>query len=278
MRKVYDHLERLVEIPENPERIVSLVPSITETLFAFGLEGRIAGRTRYCIAPPEAKEVPVVGGTKDVKAEKILSLRPDLILAEKEETPRELVERLEKEVPLYVADVENFEEGIRLIRDLGEITGKRERAEEILSALEKEYARFREEREGIGRKVFERGKRGQESLTVAYLIWRKPNMAAGSSTFIDAMLRQMGLKNVFAGRQRYPVVSEAELQAAKPDLLFLSSEPYPFSPKHREEFQRMLPDSRIHFVDGAIFSWYGVRMLQAPSYFIRLLSEIVNPL
>lgn len=277
MRTVFDHLNRPVVLPERPERIISLVPSITETLFALGLQGRLVGRTRYCILPPEAKEVPIVGGTKDATAEKILSKSPDCIIAEKEETPKELVERLKQEAPVYVTNVESFEDGLRLIRDLGDITDQREKAEEILTAIRKEYTLYYEERDRIRSHAVKKGRKG-DVLSVAYFIWRKPYMVAGSSTFIDAMLNQLGLLNLFAGRERYPIVTAEEIRRKSPDLLFLSSEPFPFSQKHEAEFKRILPSARIIFVDGAVFSWYGVRMISAPSYFKSLLHEMIDSL
>lgn len=278
LRKVYDHLGRQVTLPDKPARIVSLVPSITETLFALGLRGSVVGRTRFCIFPEEVGKLPAVGGTKDASVEKILSLSPDLLIAEKEETPKELVEQLHDKLPVYVTHVESFDDGLRLIRDLGEIAKAEEKAEELLSNLQKAFDRFRMERDMLLRQGMEKGAWGEEGPAVTYLIWRKPYMVAGSTTFIDAMLHQLGVRNLFAGRGRYPVVTEAELSREEMNLLFLSSEPFPFSQRYEAEFRNLSPGAKIFYVDGSIFSWYGARMLSAPKYFKKLLREIIGTL
>ena len=111
------------------------------------------------------------------------------------------------------------------------------------------------------------------NLSVAYLIWRKPYMAAGKGTFIDSMLQKCGLNNSFA-LDRYPEINMDMLAEARPDVIFLSSEPYPFKQKHVEELKKVLPQAKIILVDGELFSWYGSRLLYAPAYFKSLINDI----
>jgi hypothetical protein len=108
------------------------------------------------------------------------------------------------------------------------------------------------------------------SLKAAYLIWRDPYMTVGHDTFIHDMLTRCGLKNIFADRTRYPTVTIEDLKHC--EVLLLSSEPFPFSQKHIDELQPLLPNAKIILADGEMFSWYGSRLLQAPSYF-RALSD-----
>ena len=108
----------------------------------------------------------------------------------------------------------------------------------------------------------------------AYLIWKEPYMTVGGDTFINDMLAKAGFQNVFAAKQRYPIITVEELQAANCELLLLSSEPYPFKQKHIDELQSHLPNAKILLADGEMFSWYGSRLLKAPAYFKKLRSQI----
>jgi iron complex transport system substrate-binding protein len=247
MQSFTDHLDRKVFIPSKPARIVSLCPSQTETLIALGLRDRMAGRTLFCIHPESVREIPSVGGTKNCKPEKILSMRPDLVIAEKEENTAELVASLDAEVPVFVTDVHDLDSALRMVRDLGMITGESQAGENLAAQIQKAI-------DALPQSALPR--------QVLYLIWQKPWMAAGNATFIGAMLRRIGLENVCINPQgRYPELSDAEITQLAPDVVLLSSEPFPFKEKHIESLQRLLPDSRILLTDGEIFSWYGARFL-----------------
>ena len=100
-----------------------------------------------------------------------------------------------------------------------------------------------------------------------YLIWRKPYMVAASGTFIDHMLGVLGVRNVFGGLSRYPAVTAEEIAARKPDFIFLSSEPYSFTDRHKAEFRKICPEARIVIVNGLLFSWYGSHLRYTPAYF-----------
>ncbi len=245
-----DDLGRPVRHPFPPRRLVSLCPSQTETLFALGLGERIVGRTRYCIHPGEqVSAVTEVGGTKQLQFDVIRALKPDLIIAEKEENRREDVAALEQEFPLFVTDVRDFKRALRMIRSIGRLCDRTGEAETLALRIENRWQQL---------------KPLPMPRSVAYLIWRKPWMVAGCDTHIDDVLKRCGLVNVFAMHAgRYPETTLEEIGQLVPEVVMLSSEPYPFTDTHVQEFAKRLPKSKVLRVDGETFSWYGARMLSA---------------
>ena len=258
MRSVSDQLHRTVTLPDRPERIISLIPSQTELLHELGLGERVVGITKFCVRPEEWFRTKArVGGTKQVHLDRVRALEPDLIIANKEENSREDIEALAQEFPVWVSDVRDLDQALDMVARLGDITGTTDRAGELVEQITAAF-------DGLVPL--------QPALSAAYLIWRDPWMAAGGDTFIDDMLQRCGLSNVFSGREgRYPAVSPAELAAADPDVVLLSSEPYPFGEKHLQEIGLLLPGVPVRLVDGEAFSWYGSRLLHAPAYFSGLL-------
>ena len=249
-----DHLGRKLNSPISPQRIISLCPSITETLFHLGLEEKIVGRTRFCIHPKEkVKSAVRVGGTKEIKFDRLHSLKPDLIISEKEENTPEMVAELEKKYPVFVSDVVDFESGLKMIKDLGNLTNSNEKANQLTENIKQNWLEL---------------PRFSRSPKTIYLIWKKPYMSIGSNTYIDDILSRLGMENVtksFSGR--YPEISLEKIQEFAPEYILLSSEPYPFKEKDIDEFKKILPNSKVLLVDGEMFSWYGSRMLFAPDYF-----------
>ncbi|WP_018620093.1 helical backbone metal receptor [Spirosoma luteum] len=244
-----------------PKRIISVVPSQTELLFDLGLDEEVIGITRFCIYPADkVKQKTLVGGTKTLNINAIHTLNPDFILANKEENTREQIEALQQRYTVHVTDVNTLPDALAMIREVGTLVGKRIEAEALANQIENALLPFPP----------------VPGLTVAYLIWRKPYMVAAAGTFIHAMLEQAGFQNAFAGQTRYPVVSADALKSAQPDLIFLSSEPYPFGQKHVAELQAICPSARIRLVDGEVFSWYGSRLLRASDYFRNLRTGIVT--
>lgn len=260
-RHFTDDLGRELTLPSwPPQRVVSLCPSQTETLIELGVP--VVGRTKFCIHPqPAVDSLPTVGGTKQVRDDAIQALRPDLIIAEKEEQTRDTVERLSEHYPVYVTDIRGLADVERSLRELGRLTGCETAADVLASQIDS---------------LFQQLPRLQTPVRVAYLIWRKPYMAAGADTFINALLERLGFTNVFAeaAKGRYPALEADELQAAQPDVLLLSSEPYPFTEKHLAEFQRLLPASKTMLINGESFSWYGSRLLARKSDFQDLLQSL----
>lgn len=246
-----------------PKRIVSLVPSQTELLHDLGLEEETIGITKFCIHPGEwFRNKTRVGGTKTVNKAIIDRLRPDLIIANREENVKEQVDELAAEYPIWVTDINNLEDALEMIRDIGELTNKREYAQLLADSISIRFNGLIEL------------KTKHKKLKTAYLIWKDPYMAAGGDTFINDMLNRCGLSNIFSHLSRYPEIMVSELQAANCQLLLLSSEPYPFKKAHIDELTAQLPGTNILLVDGELFSWYGSRLLRSPAYFKKLHSII----
>jgi len=261
MPACFDQLNREVSLPQTPKRIISIVPSQTELLFYLGLDEQVVGITKFCTHPHDkVKNKAKIGGTKQLNIQLIRELQPDLIIANKEENERSQVEALMDICPVWISDIHNLHDALNMTRSVGEITGKRAEADLLCNKISAAFNK-------LNKNVL--------NLHVAYLIWRKPYMAAGKGTFIDSMLQLCGLTNAF-DMDRYPEVSESMLINVKPDVIMLSSEPYPFNDKHIEEIKILLPHAKIILVDGEMFSWYGSRLLLAADYFISLIKLLNN--
>lgn len=261
-----DQLGRVIGINFPPRRIISLVPSQSELLWDLGLKGKLAGITKFCIHPEEMyRSVARVGGTKDINFAAIEKLKPDLIIANKEENEREQIERLSEKFPVWISDIYNLEDALTMMKEVGKITDKSSEAARIITEVRASFQSFKEDQHA----------RLHRLPKVAYLIWKNPYMAAGRNTFIDYMLSECGLLNVFTNENsRYPEISTQMLIEKKPDFIFLSSEPYPFKEKHIFELAEYLPDSKVRLVDGEMFSWYGSRLRQAFPYLSDLLQKL----
>jgi len=253
-----DQLGREVTLPHQPKRIISLVPSQTELLYYLGLDDAICGITKFCVHPlVKTASVLKIGGTKQLNIPLVKSLKPDLIIANKEENDRLQLEELH-EYPTYISDPNNLATALQMINDIGVMTGREKFARRLFDGISS---------------VFDGLHPLPQNLRVAYFIWRKPYMVAGKLTFINDMLQRCGFINAFE-QPRYPEVSAEELITINPDVVLLSSEPYPFKQKHVDELKAILPNAIIKLVDGEMFSWYGSRMLYAPAYFMKLINSI----
>lgn len=255
-----DQMGRRVNLPPQINRIVSLVPSQTELLFDLGMKDQVVGVTRFCVNPRAwTKTKTVIGGTKRVRMDLIEDLQPDLIIGNKEENNQDMILQLEQRYPVWMSDVNSIEDAYEMIFNLAGIFGKLPAAKSLIMAIQSAFASIQKPR---------------ESLKVAYFIWKDPYMVATSQTFIDEMIHLAGYENVFQSKNRYPEVTLAELAAVQPDLIFLSSEPFPFKEDHLVEFQAVCPETKILLVDGEFFSWYGSRLRLAPAYFSTLLHQL----
>ena len=257
-----DQLGREIKINTNsPPRIISLVPSQTELLFDLGLDEEIVGITKFCIHPKEKVALKTkIGGTKNLNIEKIKSLRPTLVIANKEENEKAQIEELAKHFPIWISDVTDLSRALEMISSVGQMTGKEKEAEELSNKISENFTLFAPLR---------------ETKTTAYLIWKTPMMVAGNGTFINDMLNRCGFKNCFETLPgHYPEITATQLQQANSELILLSSEPYPFKENHITEFKTLCPDSKIVLVDGELFSWYGSRLLHAPAYFKKLAERL----
>lgn len=252
-KKTYsDQMLREVEIIRPLRSIVSIVPSQTELLADLGLAYMVSGVTKFCVHPKDLKAAKtIVGGTKTLNFDTIRKLNPDLIIGNKEENTQAEIEALEKEFPVWMSDIHDLDSALEMIGMLGEILDVKHHSSSIAEKIRTEFRNLQP-------------LSGPRSAL--YLIWRKPFMAAGKNTFIDDCLKRCGFINCVT-EERYP---EVDLSALDPEVILLSSEPYPFREKHVAELQDCFPQADIKLVDGEFFSWYGSRLLKAPAYFQEL--------
>ena len=203
---------------------------------------------------------PAVGGTKTVDIDRIFALKPDLVIASREENTKEQVEALAEHLPVFVVDVNSYVDALRAVRDLGELTGRPEQAAALADCVDGAFYKLQPL---------------APPVTTAYLVWREPHMAVGGNTYIDSLMRRCGLANVCpAGDKRYPQIALAELARLSPRLVLLGSEPYPFDHADADEIRAVLPEAHVLLVDGEMFAWYGARMREAAGYLARLTGQI----
>jgi ABC-type Fe3+-hydroxamate transport system substrate-binding protein len=254
-----DQTGNRISVTAPPRKIVSLVPSQTELLYALGLDEQVAGITKFCIHPQHwFRHKKRVGGPKSIDIDTIKALQPDLILANKEENLKHEIEALATHCPVWVSDVGNLDEALQMIEQVGILTST-----EAKAVLINEHIRS----------GFKQLSTPVETSRAAYLIWQEPYMTVGSDTFIHAMMTHCGFLNIFGEQQRYPVITLDDIRNGQCEYLLLSSEPFPFKQLHADALQAVLPGIKIILVDGEMFSWYGSRLLQAPAYFETLLNQ-----
>ena len=254
-----DQMGRDLSAPFPPKRIISLVPSQTELLGHLGLDQEVVGITKFCLHPDSwRKSKAVIGGTKYFNFDVIHSLRPDLIIGNKEENYQEGIEKLGAHYPVWLSDVTTLKQALGMIQGIAELTGKEVEGINLINELRKSLSEIN---------PFS----GQRVL---YLIWRDPWMVAASGTFIHEMLAHAGFKNCLSNRERYPKLTSEDLGRISPDVIFLSSEPYPFKEKHINEIRSLCPNAKVVLVDGEMFSWYGSRLLHFTQYIEKLRTQL----
>jgi iron complex transport system substrate-binding protein len=242
-------------------RIVSLCPSITESLVALGLADALVGVTRYCVHPREALAgVPRLGGTKSPDLAAIRSAKPDLVFCNAEENRNEDIEALKREFAVDVSHPRTVAEIPGLLRHFGTVTGREERAREISLKVEEALERV------------EAGMRTPSSSAApprfryVYLVWKHPWMTIGPWTYIADLLRRVGgslsFEEKIFSESDYPVISESDVLAALPDVVILPDEPYRFRECDAAFWRERLPASRVLLVSGDDFCWHGVRTLR----------------
>ncbi|WP_054851621.1 ABC transporter substrate-binding protein [Olleya sp. ITB9] len=251
-----DQIGNTLNIDATPIRIISLVPSQTELLYDLGLEDSIVGLTKFCVHPIHLKkEKQIVGGTKQINLDKIKALKPDLILCNKEENTQAIVKDCQSICQVHVSDIFTIKDCVEVVNQYGQIFNKIDQAKVIVTKIEANVLDFNNYI------------KDKPTLKVAYFIWKDPWMVAANSTFINYLLELNKFENVYANLSRYPEVSIEELNNnLSTDLVLLSSEPYPFTDKHKTEFK----NTKTILVDGEYFSWYGSRLILAFNYFKQL--------
>ncbi|MDJ0838836.1 MAG: helical backbone metal receptor [Acidobacteriota bacterium] len=245
-------------------RVVSLCPSTTHLVFALGRGDCLVGVTRYCIHPAEAvAAVPKVGGTKNPDVAAIAELKPDLVLLNREENRREDWEAMAAlGLNCHLSYPRSPAEVTAMIGELGELLGAVQEAERMVQEIETARGEMQSQR--------------REPVSFAYLIWRKPWMTVNGETYISRLLCEAGGRNVFESVETlYPEVSAQQLAEYRPDMVLLSSEPFPFKTRHIAELAQAtgLSAERFHLVDGELCSWHGAMTAAGLAYAAELFSS-----
>jgi len=263
-----DQIGNVITLAQTPLRIVSLVPSQTELLFDLGLEASIVGITKFCVHPYHLKSTKtIIGGTKKVNAEKIRLLKPDIIIANKEENTEEIVAQMQDIAPVWLSNIVTVQDSLDMIAEFGKIFSVRTMARQWIDKI------------NYGLEDFNRFMADVPWQRSAYFIWKEPYMAAGNGTFINEMMKLNHFSNIYEGREgRYPevIVQKMRIQG-DPEVVLLSSEPFPFKDEDAFELGRHTHHAKTVFVDGEMFSWYGSRMVKAFAYFKQLQARVKEP-
>lgn len=247
-------------------RLISLCPSLTELVFDLDRGADLVGITEWCVHPADGvRTIEKLGGTKNPHVPRIVELAPDLVLMNEEENRREDADALARAgircLPTFPRDVQGTAD---MVRDIGVALDRTQRAEAIARDIEQRAERVRE------------SARGAPTVRFAYLIWRKPWMSVNADTFASTLLTQAGGTNVFANHPtRYPEITAQDLTTAAPDLVLLSTEPFPFKDVHKDELAQSTGLSRNRFViaDGEYLSWHGSRTPAGIDYAASLIQS-----
>jgi ABC-type Fe3+-hydroxamate transport system substrate-binding protein len=264
---ITDALGRLLQLPAPPQRIVSLVPSLTETLFAFGAGERLVGITDFCVEPAaEVAGLPKVRGTKNPNREAIRELQPDLILAAKEENRERDVAAFEAmSLPVYVTDMRSMADVVTQCAALADLLEVAASAAPLIDEL----------RELIAEAEARLQRRTKRRYLLAF-IWRDPWMAVGADTYADDVLRLAGAINLAHELPgRYPRADLEDFLDLDPELILLPGEPYAFSDEDVLELASFgdeeFPGPRIALCDGMALTWPGPRSADALRLFTTIL-------
>jgi ABC-type Fe3+-hydroxamate transport system substrate-binding protein len=266
---IADDLGFKLELEYRPERIVSLVPSWTETLFAFGLERAIAGVTRYCVAPPETASIAKIGGTKNPDIKAIGEIAPDLVIANAEENRREDIERLRAiGIPVFTTYPRKISAAVESILKLGAVLGCEAEAGAMARDIVREVSTI-ETSVGVWAKL---------RFRVFCPIWKNPWMTFNADTYAHDVLRMLGFSNIYSSAgERYPRTTLEEALELRPDFVLLPDEPYEFGAKDVEELKPLLPPAlsrRIVPINGRDLHWYGAHMVTGLGALSALLARV----
>jgi ABC-type Fe3+-hydroxamate transport system substrate-binding protein len=264
-----DDLGFRVELQRRPERLVSLVPSWTETVFSFGLGTRLVGVTRFCVAPQDADSVPKIGGTKNPDVNAIAELAPDLVVANAEENRREDIERLRSlGIAVFTTYPRKIGSAVESIMKLGSVLGCESEANVLARGIVREVSTIETEL-GAWTKL---------RFRAFCPIWKNPWMTFNADTYAHDVLRMLGFNNVFASAgERYPRTTIEEAIELRPDFVLLPDEPYEFRSKDVDELKPLLPPAlsrRLVLINGRDLHWYGVHMLTGLRSLAALLARV----
>jgi ABC-type Fe3+-hydroxamate transport system substrate-binding protein len=280
VRTFEDAMGRLVRVPSAPQRLVSLVPSITETLFRFGWGPQVVGITEYCTEPAAGVATKArIGGTKNPHIPQVLALQPQLVFAVAEENRRHDIEQLAAAgIAVYVFEPRTVRDGIDLLWRIADLLDCRQEVTPLITEVEAVYS---ETRAAVA---------ARRRVRVFCPIWKDPYMTINADTYVHDTLWVCGGDNIFASRQRrfplgadlgqqpertsareaerdrrYPRVTLEEMTALQPEVILLPDEPYVFTATDLADFAPFanvpaVRDCRVHLIDGKLVSWYGPRI------------------
>ncbi len=243
-------------------RIVSLVPSITELICELGLADQLVGRTGFCVHPRAlVRAIPKVGGTKDVNLERVRALAPTHVIVNVDENRKETADALATFVPnMIVTHPLGPLDNHVLYRQIGSAFGKEREADDLCSRFDSVYTKTLQMR--------------FKTRNVLYLIWKDPWMTVSRDTYISRTLALVGLQTLpESADARYPELPDPDLDEA--ELVLLSTEPYRFREKHRQELQSPLKKP-VYLIDGAMTSWYGSRAIAGLAYLADFSSRCIT--
>jgi ABC-type Fe3+-hydroxamate transport system substrate-binding protein len=246
-----DVLGTTFDFHTRPRRVVSLVPSLTETLFALGAGADVVAVTDYCVFPP-ALTLPRVGGTKNPSVEAIRALRPDLVHMNLEENLERHAASIREFAPVFVTEPKSVADVATLFRTLGDIHDRRDRGEVLANELQAQLA-----------------ERARAPFTFACAIWKNPWMWCGGDTYVSDLVTSADGRNVVGDRTRYPALPIEHVQSLQPDIIFLPDEPYEFTEGDASGL-RALGARVIGPFPGHLFTWHGVRTLEGLRWLSRL--------
>jgi ABC-type Fe3+-hydroxamate transport system substrate-binding protein len=263
---IIDGMGREIEFKKTPERVISLIPCVTESLFELGASDKIVGITEYCIYPADkVKDIQKVGGPKSPNIDFIDKINPDLIFMDPDENRLEDFEVLQKNYPIFIAKGRNIEDSIAFIQKIGDIWGTKSKADELVKSIRDYLNELHLQNENSHPKK------------VLVLLWKKPYFVPSNNTYINSLIESYGLKNVFSDRVGYFEITEEQLVESQPDIILLPDEPYLFT-KEDESDLKVLFDQRnipikIKIIIGTELCWYGVRTLKGLKYISEIVSQ-----
>ncbi len=222
-----DHLGRRIEVPDHPARIVSLAPSLTETLYALGAGDRVVGVTDYCDFPPEAKTKAKVGGMISPNMERIVALHPNLVLMTREGSRKETLDALERlNLPTFVVETQRLDDVARMIRDIGQAIGEAAQGASVATQLERR----------IG--AVQSAVNARPARRALFLVWLQPVISVGRGTFLADLLERSGVQSASeASAQPWPHLSIEEIVRQDPEYIIVPKS-QDFSPT-RDELMRL---------------------------------------
>ena len=274
VKKTTDQLGRSVMLPDNPQRIISFAPSITEIIYGLGQEHRLAGVTRFSDFPPEAAKLPKIGSFVRLDLERIVALKPDLCIAVKDGNPRAVVERLESlQIPVYVVNPRDLDSVMEAVIEIGALLNAGKNAKSLVQKMCSRIQRV----EFLVAKASNRPR-------VFYQVGIFPIVSAGSDTFIHELILLAGGKNLAEGTTRYPRFSREQVLTLSPEVFIITSM------ARGEVFERVkkewsrwttipaVRDQRIFLVDSSLFDRPTPRLLDGLEVLVRLIHpELFEP-